>query len=44
MTEVTNDLRHPLCKRVGALAFVVLAGYGAGNIAAKAASWTGVIG
>ena len=41
MTATTDNTRHPLWKRVGATAFVVLAGYGAGNIAAKLVQFTG---
>ncbi|MEL7700190.1 MULTISPECIES: hypothetical protein [Citromicrobium] len=37
MTDTQITLRHPLWKRIAATAFIVLAGYGAGNIAAKIA-------
>lgn len=43
-TEMTNTLsptRQPLWKRIAAGAFVVLAGYGAGNIAAKIVMFSG---
>jgi|TARA_R100000049_G_C1954986_1_gene107636 hypothetical protein len=37
MTDIQTKTQHPLWKRVAATAFVVLAGYGAGNILAKIA-------
>lgn len=35
MTAMIDNSHHPLWKQAGATAFVVLAGSGAGNIAAK---------
>lgn len=41
MTDTLTKPRHPMWKRIAATAFVVLAGYGAGNIAAKLAMFAG---
>ncbi|WP_255351718.1 hypothetical protein ABC955_10900 [Citromicrobium bathyomarinum] len=41
MTDIQTKLRQPLWKRIAAGAFVVLAGYGAGNIAAKIVMFAG---
>ncbi|WP_264182990.1 hypothetical protein [Alteriqipengyuania lutimaris] len=41
MTDTQTKLWHPLWKRIAATAFVVLAGYGAGNIAAKIVMFAG---
>ncbi len=43
MTYPTDNSRHPWWKRVGAVAFVVLAGYGAGHIAAKLTQYAGTL-
>jgi len=41
MTDIQTKLRQPLWKRIAVTAFVALAGYGAGNIAAKIAMFAG---
>ncbi|WP_269060307.1 hypothetical protein [Citromicrobium bathyomarinum] len=41
MTNTLSPTRQPLWKRIAAGAFVVLAGYGAGNIAAKIVMFSG---